>query len=195
MQKTQDFRNTKVRDNQQYDAELLFSVYVDDEDAQADESRQQRVTLTGYTQSVGCDSLSLIGPFYHFGYRYLMGRNRTLQIVLHLPTGTINIQGFPVRYTKMREDKPGNGYMLTGPNVAASGETDVNCIIEVSIVVMSDSDRALFSKYLGQFNLIEVESIILPPFMETPRRPSKASAWSHPKARPLAAETLQPALS
>lgn len=194
MQKTNDFRNTKIRDHQQYEAHLLFSVHIDDENA-ADENEQQRVTLTGYTQSVGYDSLSLVGPFYHFGYRYLMGRNRTLQIVLHLPTGTINIQGFPVRYTKMSDERTGDGYMLTGPNVASFGETDVNCLIEVNIVVMSDSDRALFEQYMGQFNLIEVETIILPPFMEAPQRPGKASAWQHSKSLPSPAEVLQPALT
>lgn len=194
MQKRHDYRETKVREQQQHEAHLLFSVQIEDEDAEG-ESRQQPVTLTGYTQSVGCDSLSLIGPFYHFGYRYLMGRDRTLEVVLHLPTGTINIQGFPMRYTKLSEDKQSDGYMLTGPNVASFGETDVNCLIEVSIVVMSDSDRAMFEQYLGQFNLIEVETVILPSFMEAPPRPSKASSWKPSQPLSSPAEILQPSFS
>ncbi|HEX8491455.1 MAG TPA: hypothetical protein VF658_01310 [Pyrinomonadaceae bacterium] len=195
MQKRHDFQETKVRAHQQHEAHLLFTVQVEDENAH-DESRQQPVTLTGYTQGVGSDSLSLIGPFYHFGYRYLMGRDRTLQVVLHLPNGTINIQGFPVRYTKMSDDKQGDGYMLTGPNVASFGETDVNCLIEVSVVVMSDSDRATFEQYLGQFNLIEAENVVvLPSFMEAPPRPSKASSWKPSQPLSSPAEILQPSFS
>lgn len=177
MQKPTDSRNTKVREAQTHEAHLLFSVHVDDEET-GHENPQPPVTLVGYTQQIGTDALSLVGPFYHFGYRYLMGRDRTLQIVLHLPTGTINIQGFPMRYTKLSDDKVSDGYMMTGPGVKSFTETDVNCLIEVSIVVMSDSDREQFEQYLSQFNFVEAEVTILPPFMEAPRRPNRAASYA-----------------
>lgn len=161
--KIPEFSGARIFDSQSCAAHLLFSVSIFDEDAEVnDEAPQQPVTLIGYTQSISTDALSLVGPFYHFGYRYLMGRDRTLQIEVHLPTGTINIQGFPMRYTKMRDDELSDGYMLTGPGVAASGEADVNCLIEVSIVVMSDSDREELTQYLRQFNRSQAEATILP---------------------------------
>jgi hypothetical protein len=175
--KIPEFGVAKIPDYQQCEAHLFFSVSVLDEDAEGnDAAPQQPVTLIGYTHSVSTDALSLVGPFYHFGYRYLMGRDRTLQIEIHLPTGTINIQGFPMRYTKMREDELLDGYMLTGPGVAASGETDVNCLIEVSIVVMSDSDREQLTQYLRQFNHSQAEEAILPPLSAVARPQSRLSS-------------------
>lgn len=161
-QKAPEFNGGSVHDQRRYDAHLLFSVSVFDEDAD-NAAAQQPVTLVGYTHSINSDAISLVGPFYNFGYRYLMGRDRTLQIEVHLPTATINIQGFPISYTKMRDDELRDGYMLTGYDVASSGETDVNCLIEVSIVVMSDSDRAQFTQYLRQLSHAQTEELILPP--------------------------------
>jgi hypothetical protein len=177
MQKRKDTIGAKATEPQQYEAHLSFSVHIDDWELSSEEKRPP-VTLIGYTQSIGADSLSLIGPFYQFGYCYVMGSNRTLQVTVELPTGTINIQGFPMRYTKVREDQIKDGYMLTGPDMDSFGETEVICLIEVSIVVMSDSDRALLSEYLKQLGHIEVECIVLPSFMERPQRPAKAPAYA-----------------
>jgi hypothetical protein len=175
--KAPEFNSARIRDYQQCEAHLFFSVSIFDEDADGNDAAPlQPVTLVGYTHNVSTDALSLVGPFYHFGYRYLMGRDRTLQIEVHLPTGTINIQGFPMRYTKMRDDELQDGYMLTGPGVAASGEADVNCLIEVSIVVMSDSDRELLTQYLRQFNRSQLEETILPTVAEIARQQSRLAS-------------------
>ncbi len=177
MQKKKDSRNPQASEPQQYEAHLSFSVRIDDIDVSSEE-KIPPVTLVGYTHSIGPDSLSLIGPFYQFGYCYVMGSNRTLQVSLQLPTGTVNIQGFPVRYVKIKDELISDGYMLTGPDMDSFGETEVICLIEVSIVVMSDSDRAQLSEYLKQLGLIEVECVVLPSFMETPKRPNKAPAYA-----------------
>ena len=177
MQKKKDSRSTQASEPQQFEAHLAFSVHIDDADLSGEEQTPP-VTLVGYTHSIGQDSLSLVGPFYQFGYCYVMGSNRTLQVTLQLPTGAINIQGFPMRYTKVREDQISDGYMLTGPDMDSFGEAEVICLIEVSIVVMSDSDRAQLSEYLKQFGLIEVECVALPSFMEAPPRPARAPAYA-----------------
>lgn len=174
MQKTSGFRSPAIRANQQYAAHLLFSVSVDEETGGA--TAQQPVTLVGYTHRIGEDALTLVGPFYHFGYRYLMGRDRTLQIELHLPNGAVNIQGFPVGYTRMSDNDFAGGYMLTGPDVASSGEADVNCLIEVSIVVMSDSDRSQLTQYLRQLNPAQTEETIAPPIVKI-AQPQRSPAY------------------
>jgi hypothetical protein len=160
----------------QCEAHLAFTLTIYDEETDGEAGRQP-VSMVGYTQSVSCDALTLVGPFYHFGYRYLMGRDRTLQMVLCLPTGQVHIQGFPVRYTKLTDDSLSDGYMLTGPNITSFGETDVNCLIEVSIVVMSNSDRAQYAQYLSQISGPEIEFKVLPPIMEPPPQKSRAALY------------------
>src|ERR1044072_6810573 len=111
-QNTTDFRSSSTQSSQQCEAHLAFNLTIYDDETES-EAGQQPVSLVGYTQSVSGDALTLVGPFYHFGYRYLMGRDRTLQMVLNLPTGPVHIQGFPVRYTKITDDNLSDGYMLT----------------------------------------------------------------------------------
>jgi hypothetical protein len=171
-QYTTDSRNARMLNPQPCEAHLAFNLTICEDETDTDAARQP-VTLVGYTQSISRDALTLVGPFYHFGYRYLMGRNRALQIVLNLPTGPVHIQGFPVRYTKITDDNLSDGYMLTGPNLADFGEPDVNCLIEVSIVVMTNSDRAQYTQYLGESAEPEIEFKVLPPMMEPP--PQKRS--------------------
>lgn len=122
--------------------------------------------LVGYTRSASTDTLSLVAPFYQFGYRYLMGRDRTLQVELRLPTGPISLQGFPVRYTKLSDDEPGDGYMMTGPDLASFSGTDVNCLIEVSIVVISDDNQTRLIEHLRQLDQARKELSSPPPMLE-----------------------------
>jgi hypothetical protein len=175
MQKIPDFNKPKVDIPQDYEAHLLFSASIYDDDAGEEFQRQQPMTLTGYTQRISRDALSLVGPFYHFGYRYLMGRDRALQIELHLPDATVSIQGLPVRYTKMSEGESVDGYIMTGPNMASFGETDVNCLIEVSMVVMSDSDRLQLAEYLRQFTEDEADETLKPPKLTLVKKQERAA--------------------
>ncbi|HEX7999502.1 MAG TPA: hypothetical protein VF528_14040 [Pyrinomonadaceae bacterium] len=188
MQNRTDQRNLSASDYQQCEAHLAFNLSIYDEDADGQRKQQQPITLIGYTQSIGTDSLKLFGPFYHLGYRYLMGRDRALQLILKLPTGVINIQGFPVSYTKISDDKISDGYMLTGPNLTSFGEADVNCLIEVGIVVMSAGDRAKYLQYLSQLDRpAEIEFKILPPLMEQPPQKPRARRYVPPTANAAAA--------
>lgn len=175
-QNTTDFRSNGMQSAQQCEAHLAFNLTIYDDEMDS-EAGQQPVSLVGYTQSVSRDALTLVGPFYHFGYRYLMGRDRTLQMVLNLPTGPVHIQGFPVRYTKITDDNLSDGYMLTGPNISSFGETDVNCLIEVGIVVMTNSDRTQYAQYLSQISEPEIEFKVLPPMMEMPPQKSRAALY------------------
>lgn len=173
MQQIPDFNKPKIEAPQTYEAHLLFSASVHDDEA-SDESRPP-MTLVGYTQRISRDALSLVGPFYNFGYRYLMGRDRALQIELHLPAVTVSIQGFPVRYTKMSECASLNGYIMTGPDTASFGETDVDCLIEVSMVVMSDSDRLHLAEYLHQFTEDKADETLKPPKLTLVKKQERAA--------------------
>jgi hypothetical protein len=176
MQKKADNRNAGASEHPQCEAHLAFNLSIYNEDAEGGQE-QQPVTLIGYTQSIGFDALTLMGPFYHFGYRYLMGCERALQMVVRLPTGNINIQGFPVRYTKISDNQISDGYLLTGPNLPSFGKTEVNCLIEVGIVVMSDGDRAKYMEYVSQLEQPAAEFKILPPLLQPEPKKRKAQLY------------------
>lgn len=154
MRPVTDFNASKIPYVSKHETHLPLSVSVYDEEAE-DERLRSPVTLVSYTQSLSSDSITLVGPLYHFGYRYLMGRNSTLQVVLHLPSGPVSLQGFPVRYIQAGEEQSSDGYMLTGPGVTSLGATEVNCLIEVSILVMSGGDREQLTEYLQQLDAIK----------------------------------------
>ena len=163
-QKLPDFQKPRIEERQSYEAHLPFTATIYDDDGA--ETLKQPMKLVGYTQRMSKDAFSLVGPFYHFGYRYLMGRDRSLQIELNLPAASISLQGFPVRYTKLDEQVSTDGYMMTGVDLSAFGEADVNCLIEVSIVVISDSDRAHLAEYLRQLSAPESDASALPPVLK-----------------------------
>ena len=168
-----DFNKPRVKEQPSFEAHLPFSASIYEDEA-AVEARKP-ITLVGYTQTMSNDAFSLVGPFYHFGYRYLMGRDRSLQIELHLPAAIISLQGFPVRYTKLNDEDATDGYMMTGADLASFGESDVNCLIEVSIVVMSDSDRARLTEYLRQLSAPESDEAVQPPVLKLVRPQERAA--------------------
>lgn len=95
----------------------------------AREGKQLR--LTGYTRDISASGLALIVPSIRIGGQYITDSNRTLQITLKLPTGQIEIQGIPVRYSPLDEDANDTGYL-----------------IGVQIESMTEDDRARFDAYL-----------------------------------------------
>ena len=91
----------------------------------------QPLRLAGYTRDISASGLALIMPSIRIGGQYITGENRTLQIILKLPTGTIEIYGTPVRYSPLDEEGADTGY-----------------IIGVQITTMSDQDRARYNAYI-----------------------------------------------
>lgn len=156
------------------EAHLPFSITVCSNEPE-EETNARGVMLVGYTRSASTDTLSLVAPFYQFGYRYLMGSDRTLQMELQLPTGPISLQGFPVRYTKLNDEEPGDGYMMTGPGLVSFNEPDVNCLIEVSIVVISDDNQTRLIEHLRQLAQAEYERTRPLPMREEVRRQDLAA--------------------
>ena len=91
----------------------------------------QSLRLAGYTRDISATGLALIVPAIRVGGQYITGENRTLQIMLKLPTGFIEIQATPVRYSPLEAEGTDTGYL-----------------IGAQIVHMSDQHRARFNAYL-----------------------------------------------
>jgi hypothetical protein len=91
----------------------------------------QPLKLAGYTRDISATGLALIVPAIRIGGQYITGENRTLEIILKLPTSTIKIRATPVRYSPLEEDGTDTGYL-----------------IGAQIVHMSDQDRTQFNAYL-----------------------------------------------
>jgi len=91
----------------------------------------QALKLEGYTRDISATGLALVVPSIRIGGQYVTGENRTLEIILKLPTSMIKVRATPVRYSPLEEDAAGTGYL-----------------IGVQIVSMSNEDRTRFDAYL-----------------------------------------------
>ena len=97
------------------------------------EKTAQPLKLAGYTRDISATGLALVVPTIRIGGQYITGENRTLEIVLKLPTGVIKIKAAPVRYSPLEEEEDG---------------ADTGYLIGVQIIWMNNEDRARFDAYL-----------------------------------------------
>lgn len=93
--------------------------------------RRHLLTLLGYTRDISETGLSFIVPTIRFDDWYLIGQDRTLRITFELPTGPVNLDAAPVRYTPLDE-----------------GLISVSYLIGAHITQMSERDRLLYIEYL-----------------------------------------------
>jgi hypothetical protein len=89
--------------------------------------------LAGYTRDISRSGLALIVPTIRIGGQYLTSQQRTLEITLKLPTGIVQLQGTPVRYSPLEDEGADTGY-----------------IIGLLITEMNDGDRARYNAYLDK---------------------------------------------
>jgi hypothetical protein len=90
-----------------------------------------KALLEGRTRDMRATGLSLIVPDIRIGEEELVGEDRTLKIVLALPTGPVEMQVEPVRYERLAAEEMEPGYL-----------------IGVRIKEISDEDCLRFVKYL-----------------------------------------------
>lgn len=110
---------------------LALSVSVSNTKSRARDA-DQPLKLAGYTRDISSTGLALIVPAIRIGGQYITGENRTLDIIIKLPSGsTIKITATPVRYSPLEADGRDTGYL-----------------IGAQIVHMSDEDRTRFEAYL-----------------------------------------------
>jgi hypothetical protein len=113
------------------EAGLALSVALPNAKPKAQANTGQSLRLAGYTRDISATGLALIVPAIRIGGQYITGENRTLEIILKLPSGQIQVQATPARYSPLEEDGTDTGYL-----------------IGVQITGMSDEDRARFNAYL-----------------------------------------------
>ncbi len=74
--------------------------------------RRTLPTLEGYTKDISNNGLALVLPAIRIGEHYLVGEDRTLQIVLELPSGPIPMQAMSTRYERLDEGGSEHGYLI-----------------------------------------------------------------------------------
>ena len=111
-------------------AQLPLSVSIFDPNKRVN-GRRALPTLEGYTKDVSPTGLALILPAIRIGGHYLVGQDRTLQIVLELPSGPVQMHAMSARYERLEENGSELGYL-----------------IGVRITKMSDQHRESLLAYL-----------------------------------------------
>jgi hypothetical protein len=95
---------------------------------------EQTLPLIGYTRDVSASGLALLVSAKSMSVLYNLGNNYTLQLVLTLPTGPVELEVTPVRYEHVNEGEAGS-LLLIGARISK----------------ISDEDRARFVQYLDSF--------------------------------------------
>jgi hypothetical protein len=95
------------------------------------EGEEQMLPLIGYTRDVSESGLALLVSAKSMSVLYSLGEAYTLQLVLQLPTGPIELEVTPARYQHVNEGSAGS-----------------HVLIGARITKISDEDRARFSEYL-----------------------------------------------
>lgn len=101
--------------------------------AYASKTSSRAATISGHTRNISDTGLSLILPSVHFGNRYLMDGDLTLEIELESPSGSINFQVAPVRYEALDENQAECGYL-----------------VGLRITKIADAERQRLASYLRQ---------------------------------------------
>ncbi|MGH9967502.1 MAG: PilZ domain-containing protein [Pyrinomonadaceae bacterium] len=68
--------------------------------------------LAGSTRDISKNGLCLVVPAIRIGGHYLAGEDRTLRIVVELPSGPIQLFGTPVRYEPIEDESGEQGFMI-----------------------------------------------------------------------------------
>jgi hypothetical protein len=90
------------------------------------------ISMDGHTLDLSETGLSLVIPKITLGEHHLVGENRSLNVKLELPEGSIEMQVMPVRYESLEEHETETGYL-----------------IGVRIVGMTDEHRARLTGFVA----------------------------------------------
>lgn len=74
--------------------------------------RRPLPTLSGFTHDISATGLAIVVPAIRIEGHYLAGGDRTLEIELELPSGSIHIRVISVRYEPVDEDRSEEGYII-----------------------------------------------------------------------------------
>jgi hypothetical protein len=120
------------------EAALILSISVGESKNRKTTNADAPLRLAGYTRDISDSGLALIVPAIHISGQYLTTPNRTLELIIKLPDGPVQLQATPVRYSPLYEDAKDTGY-----------------IIGVQIKHMSEADRARYNAHLATLTIEE----------------------------------------
>jgi PilZ domain len=95
---------------------------------------EHTLPLIGFTRDISESGLALLVSAKSMSVLYSLGQQYTLQLVLNLPSGPIELEATPARFKHINEGEAGS-FILIG----------------AQITKMSDADRARFVEYLNSF--------------------------------------------
>src|ERR1043165_7781529 len=98
------------------------------------DGEEQVLPLMGYTRDISQSGIALVVSAKSMNVLYNLGQDYTLQLVLTLPNGSVELEVAPVRYEHINE-----------------GEKGSRILIGAQITRMSDADRVKFDDYLKSF--------------------------------------------
>jgi hypothetical protein len=119
--------NRRIPARQRASIPCRVSVF-DDRDHKSGESRN---ALLGKTIDMSYCGLAFLVPAIRIGHRYIAGENRTLRIILELPTGRVESYAVAKRYERLEAAGSDKGYL-----------------VGALITRMSENDKELLSEYL-----------------------------------------------
>ena len=99
------------------------------------EGEEQTLPLIGYTRDISESGLALMVSAKSMSVLYNLNEAYTLQLVLQLPTGPIELEVTPARYQHINEGSAGS-YILIGARITK----------------MSDAERERFTEYIRMQN-------------------------------------------
>lgn len=88
--------------------------------------------ISARTRDLSATGLGVDAPTIYLGYDCIVDQGRTIQIALDLPSRTITMQATSAHY--LRQD---------------SVRSEASYVIGLSIIHMSDDDRAIYNAYLS----------------------------------------------
>jgi hypothetical protein len=95
---------------------------------------EHTLPLIGFTRDISESGLALLVSAKSMSVLYSLGQKYTLQLMLNLPSGPIELEATPVRFKHINEGEAGS-FILIGAQISK----------------MSDSDRTRFIEYLNSF--------------------------------------------
>jgi hypothetical protein len=99
------------------------------------EGEEQMLPLIGYTRDISESGLALLVSAKSMSVLYNLSETYTMQLVLTLPAGPVDLEVTPVRYQHINE-----------------GNTGSRILIGARITKISDEDRTRLSQYLRMQN-------------------------------------------
>ncbi len=108
-----------------------------------DEDVESVLTCNGYTHNISETGLALVISAKSINETFLDEGNCTMQVVLTLPVGSVEITGVPVRYEHVV-----GGETDAGQDVP----TDDGFLVGMIITEMSDDTRARYVEYIRELS-------------------------------------------